>query len=127
MKLTESCVIDQHNDRLLKGVEPANSGLGPPDAAAPIVRIVRGTANDMAMAPKQGQDADVVPPIELENSLEHFDHRAWKQRGVRALSLLRFARRNGNPATRGSGSDATMDGPLTVRPEADGRVQGPCK
>ena len=38
VKLAESCVID----RLLKGVEPTNLGLGTPDAAALIVRIVRG-------------------------------------------------------------------------------------
>ena len=49
--------------RVQKSVEPTNLGLGTPDPAAPIVRIVRGWANDMAGAPKEGQDADVVPPI----------------------------------------------------------------
>ena len=68
MKLAESCVIEQHIERLLKGVEPTNSGLGSPDAAALIVRIVRGWANDMVAAPKLGQDADVVLPIDLENA-----------------------------------------------------------
>ena len=43
-------------------------GLGTPDTAALIVRIVRGWANDMAMAPKEGQDADVVLPTDLENA-----------------------------------------------------------
>ena len=42
MKLTESCVVEQHIDMLLKGVEPTNLGLGTPDAAALIVRIARG-------------------------------------------------------------------------------------
>ena len=68
MKLAESCVIEQHIEKLLKGVEPTNLGLGTPDAAALIVRIVRGWANDMAMAPKEGQDADVELPIDLENA-----------------------------------------------------------
>ena len=67
MKLTESCVIEQHIDRLLKSVEPTILGLGTPGAAALIVRIVRGWANDMAGAPKEAQDADVVLPIDLEN------------------------------------------------------------
>ena len=40
MKLAESCVIEQHIERLLKGVEPTNLGLGTSDAAALIVRIV---------------------------------------------------------------------------------------
>ena len=68
MKLTESCIIEQHIRRLLKSVEPPNLGLGTPDAAALIVRIVRGWANDMAASPKQVQDADVVLPIVLENA-----------------------------------------------------------
>ena len=69
MELAESCVIEQHIERLLKGVEPTNLGLGTPDAAALVVRIVRGWANDMAMTPKEGQDADVVVlPIDLENA-----------------------------------------------------------
>ena len=54
--------------RFLKGVEPTNLGLGTPDAAALIVCIVRGWANDMAGAPKEGQDADVVLPIGVENA-----------------------------------------------------------
>ena len=70
MKLTEGCVIEQHIDRLLKSVEPTNLGLGTPDAAALIVRIriVRDWANDVAVAPKVGQDADVMLPIDLENA-----------------------------------------------------------
>ena len=54
MRLAESCVIEQHVEWLLKGVEPTNVGLGTPDVAALIVRIVRGWANDMAVAPKGG-------------------------------------------------------------------------
>ena len=42
--------------------------LGTLDAAALIVRIVRGWANDMAVAPKEGQDADDVLPRDLENA-----------------------------------------------------------
>ena len=68
MKLAESCVIEQHIDRLLKGVEPTNLVLGTPDAAALIVPIVRGWANDVAVAPKVGPDAGVVLPIDLENA-----------------------------------------------------------
>ena len=68
MKLTESCIIEQHIYRLLKSVEPTNLGLGTPDAAALIVRIVRGWATDMAVTPKEGQDADVVLPIDLANA-----------------------------------------------------------
>ena len=64
MKLAESCVIQQHIERLIEGVEPTNLELG---TSALIVRIVRGWANDMAVAPKEGQDADVVLPIDLEN------------------------------------------------------------
>ena len=52
MKLTESCVIEQHTENLLKGVEPTNLGLSTPDAAALIVRIVRGWACDIAATPK---------------------------------------------------------------------------
>ena len=68
IKLAERCVIEQHIDRLSKGVEPTDLELGTPDAAALIVRIVRGWANDMAVAPKEGQDADVVLPIDLDNA-----------------------------------------------------------
>ena len=66
MKLAESCVIEQKTAWLLKGVEPTSLRLGTPDAAALIVRMVRGWANDMAVAPKMGQDVDVVLPIDLE-------------------------------------------------------------
>ena len=124
MKLTESCAIEQHIDRLLKSVEPTNLGLPTPDAAALIVRIVRGWANDTAVATKKGQDADVVLPVDWENA---FDQRAWKWPGLHAHSLQRFARRNGSPVTPGSGSDPTMAGLLTARREADGRAQEPCK
>ena len=68
MKLAESCAIEQHIDRLSKGEESTNLGLGTPDPAALIVRMVRGCANDVAGAPKQGQDADVVLPFDLENA-----------------------------------------------------------
>ena len=68
MKLADSCVIEQHIEKLLKGVEPTNMGLGTPDAAALIVRILRGWANDIAVSPKVGQDAEVLLPIDLENA-----------------------------------------------------------
>ena len=68
MKLTESCVIEQHIDRLFKSVQPTNLGLDTLDQAALIVRIARGWANDMAGAPKQAQDADVVLPNDPENA-----------------------------------------------------------
>ena len=48
--------------------EVDGEGLGTPDAAAMVVRIVRGWANDMAGAPKQAQDSNVVLPIDLENA-----------------------------------------------------------
>ena len=87
MKLAESCVIEQHIEKLFKGVEPTNLGLGTPDAAALMVRIVRGCANDMAMAPKVGQDADVVLPIDVENAYGRaFRSTYWKPRGARARS-----------------------------------------
>ena len=47
MKLMESCVIEVHIDKLLKDVELTNFGLGTPDAAALIVRIVRSWAKNM--------------------------------------------------------------------------------
>ena len=43
-------VIDQHIDKFLKSLEPTNLELGTPDAAALIVRIVRGWANSIAGA-----------------------------------------------------------------------------
>ena len=54
MKFTESCIIEQHIDRLLKSVEPTNLGLCTPDAAALIVRIVRGWANDLTGSTQTG-------------------------------------------------------------------------
>ena len=53
MKLAESCVIEQDIERPLKGAQPSNLGLGTPDAAALIVRIARGWANDMAVTRKE--------------------------------------------------------------------------
>ena len=50
------------------GVEHTNLGLGSPDAAALIVRLVRRWTKDMA-TPKLEKDADVVLPIDLENAL----------------------------------------------------------
>ena len=48
-------------------------------------------------------------PIDLENAYGRlFVPRAWKRPGLHAHSLQRFARCNGSPVTRGSGSDATM-------------------
>ena len=82
MKLTESCVIEQHIDRLLEGVEPTNFGFGTLDAAALIVRIVWSWANDMAVASKDGQDADVVLPNDLETPTaqwEPCDTKFWQR------------------------------------------------
>ena len=65
----------------------------------------------MAMASKEGQDADVVLPIDLVNGPRLSFSINVLESGEECpypLSLLRFARHNGNPATRGSGSDATM-------------------
>ena len=42
MKLAGSVVIEQHIRKLLEVVEPTKLGLGTPDAAALIVRVVRG-------------------------------------------------------------------------------------
>ena len=67
MKLTESCVIEQHIGKLLEVVEPTNLGLGAPDAAALIVRIVRGLASDIAAAPKRALGGEVITLIDLEN------------------------------------------------------------
>ena len=47
----------------LHRVDPTNLGLGTLDAAALTVRIVRGWANDMAVASKEVKDADGVLPI----------------------------------------------------------------
>ena len=58
---------------------------------------------------------------------ELFDQRAWKWRGVLARSLLRHVRRDGNPATRGSGSNDSIAGLLTARREEAGRDHVPCK
>ena len=124
MKLAECCVIEQHIDRLHKGVEPTNLGLGTLDATALIVRIARGWANDMAATPKVGQDADVVLPLDLENA---FGRAFRSRRGVPAGSLLRFVRHNGKHAARGSGSDATMAGQFTARREEAGRAPELCK
>ena len=55
--LTESCVIEQQIDRLLKSVELTNLGLG-----------TRRHCTRLAGAHKQAQDADVVLPIDLENA-----------------------------------------------------------
>ena len=60
-------------------------------------------------------------------SAELFVLRAWKRPGLHAHSLQRFARPNGSPVTRGSGSDVTMAGLWTARQGADGKVHGPCK
>ena len=97
MKLAESCVIEQHIGSLLNGMEPTNLGLGTPDAAAPIVRIVRGWANDMAVAPKVGQGGKCL------------------RSRTACHSLQRFARRNRSPVTQSSGSGATMAVDSTTR------------
>ena len=68
MKLAGSVVIEQHIGKLLEVVEPTNLGLGKPDAAALIVRVVRGRALDIASTPKADTDGDVIMPIDLENA-----------------------------------------------------------
>ena len=128
MKLAESCVIEQHIGRLFKGVEPTNLGLGTPDAAALIVPIVRGWANDMAVAPKGAQDADVVLPIDLENA-SGWAFRSTSLEAARTacpqIAAICAAQRE--PVTQGSGSNATMAGLRIARQEGDGKVRGPCK
>ena len=123
VKLTESCIIEQHSDRLRKGVEPTDLGLGTPDAAALIVRIVQGWANDMVGAPEQAQDADVVPPIDLENAYGRaFRSTCLEAARALARSWQRSAQHNGDRATRGFGRDAMMAGLVTVRREEAGRA-----
>ena len=56
------------NNNIERLADPTNLGLGTPDAAALIVRIVRSWANDMAVTTKAGHDADVVLPIDRENA-----------------------------------------------------------
>ena len=128
MKLAESCVIEQHIERLLKGVEPTNLGLGSPDAAALIVRIVRGWANDMVAAPKRGQDADVVLPSDLENAYgKAYRSTCLKAARPHVHNWRQYVRRNGSPVTQNSGSDVTMVGQLTAQPKAVGKARGLCK
>ena len=96
---------------------------GTPDAAALIVRIVRGWADDMRdrMLTSCYQLIWKTPTAEL------FVLRAWKRPGLHAHSLQRFARHNGSLVTQSSGSDATLAGLWTARQGADGKVHGPCK
>ena len=99
-------------------MEPTNLGLGTPDAAALIVRTVRGWANDMAVTPKVGQDADAVLPIDLENACGRtFRSTCLEAARSACPQLAATVRHNWNPVTRGSGRDATMAGPLTARRE----------
>ena len=119
-------MIGQHIDKLLKGVGQTNLGLGTPDAAALTVRIVRGWANDMAMAFEKGQDANVVLPIDWKTpTAGRFVQRASKRPGPHARNLQLFARPNESPATRGSGSDVTMAGLWSARQGAGGKDHGP--
>ena len=111
MKLTASCVIEQHIERLLKGAEPTNLGLGTPDAAALIVRIVRGWANDMAVAPKQEQYAEVVLRIDLENAYGRaFCSTSLEAARTAGPQLAAICAAQWDPVTRGSGSGVTMAG-----------------
>ena len=55
MKLTESCASEQHIDKLLKSVEPTYLGLGTPDAAALIVRIVSAGLGERHGSGTQGK------------------------------------------------------------------------
>ena len=48
MNLTESCVVEQHKERILRMVKPNNMGLATPDVAL-IVRAVRWWAARMSM------------------------------------------------------------------------------
>ena len=100
MKLAEICVIEQHFDKLLLGVQPTNLGLGTPDAAALMVRIVRGWAKDMAMTPRRGRMPTLCCQLIWKTPTAGlFVLRAWKRPGLYAHSLQRFARRNGLPVT----------------------------
>ena len=116
LKLTESCVIEQHIDRLLKSVEPTNLELGTPDAAALTVRIVRGWANNMAGSPSRGRTKmSCYQWIWRTPTAGRFGRHASKWRGAHSRSLLRSALHHGSLATRGSVSDAMMAGLWTAR------------
>ena len=69
--------------------EPANLCLGTPDAAALIVRIVRGWACDMAAVPKGGQDGDVILPVYLEIAFGRAFRSTWLE--AARLACPRFA------------------------------------
>ena len=77
MKLAETCVVEQHIGWLFEAVEPTNLGPGTQDAAALIVRIVRGWAADIAAAPKGEMDGP----------------------GMLARSWLQYVRHNGSHVT----------------------------
>ena len=124
MNLAESRVTEQHIERLLKGVEPTNLGLGTPDAAALIVPIVRGWANDMAVTPKEGQDADVVQPIDLENACGRaFRSACFEAARTACPQLAATCAAQWEPC----GSDVTLAGLWTARQGEDGKDHGPCK
>ena len=103
MMLAESCVIEQHIDRLLRGVERMNLGLGTPD--------VRTT---WRWHPRWVRMLTSCLPL------------SWKT-PTAELSLLRFARHDGSLATRGFGRDSMMAGLLTERREEAGKDPELCK
>ena len=98
VKLAESCVIEQHIGRLLKGVEP-NAGCGGTDCAH-CTRL-----GDRQGGGTQGGTgcSSRYQLIWKTPSAELFVPRAWKRPGLHAHSLQRFVRRNGSPVTQSSG------------------------
>ena len=127
MKLTESCVIERHIDKPPRSVEATDLAPGTPDAAVLLVRIVRGRANDMAAAPKEEQDGDVVMSIDLENACGLSINVLGSGEVCMPAACCEMRGTSGALATQGSGRDVTMAGLLTARREEAGRDRVPCK
>ena len=127
MKLAGSVVIEQHIGKLLEVVEPTNLGLGTPDAAAVIVRVVRGWASDIALAPKSDTDGDVIMPIDLENAScgRAFCSTCLEAAGLACPPLAATCAAQWE-STQDSDSDAMTDGWPTPPCEAVGRAQKKC-
>ena len=107
MKLTERCVIEQPVGRILRMVAHTNLGLLTPDAAALVVRAVRGQAAQMSNAPKRELDGNVVLSVDFGNACGQ----AWRPRDLSALRLQRSVRHSGTPVTPDFGRSATMAEP----------------
>ena len=86
VKLTESAAVEADLERLLKHTEPKNMGIGTPDGAALIVRVLRGAG--AAYASQAGTKEDweyadgpgCILPVDLENAY----CRAYRSRMVHA-------------------------------------------